>query len=346
MKCIGTRSGAWSLLNTTDGQGLNTRRPVDRPPAPKRGSGGWRLIAAASLCLFASGCATEERCKLTRAAELPFSVENGHMIVEVKVNGSPVPMVLDTGAGSTLLSSDAVERLKLPYPTPTEASIGGIGGTRSISTLRTAHFAAGGLGGSKLTFSVPFGHNFLGKTRADGLLGMDILSRTDLDIDFPDHKVVFYIPATSCSTPSAALDQPLYVLPMRQDLGSSKAVIEVEIAGHKLMALLDSGAAAPMLFGSATSALGLDETQLAKDRRLRMGGVGPDAVDVRRHVIEAVTIGALTISNMPIAVSNERRLESDVDMLLGIDFFRRVHVWLSFSSHSVILQFPPRSSPL
>jgi hypothetical protein len=58
-----------------------------------------------------------------------------------------------------------------------------------------------------------------------------------------------------------------------------------------------------------------------------------------------VVIGDLTISNMPILVLDQRHA-NDADMLLGYDFVTRVHVWISRSSDSVIMQYPPAATPL
>jgi predicted aspartyl protease len=66
-------------------------------------------------------------------------------------------------------------------------------------------------------------------------------------------------------------------------------------------------------------------------------------VNAARHVLESVTIGDLIVKNMPVAVTDQRL--GDVDMLLGLPFTRQVHVWISNSSHTLIMQYPPAPSP-
>ena len=303
---------------------------------------GVRLIAAAAFALLVAGCAGQDRCQLTRAAQLPLTVVQRHLYTPVEVNGGSASMIVDTGSYSTLLTSEAVARLKLSHPKDTERSALGIGGYRSLASLHTGHFSVGGLGGHDLTFSVPFG-DWLGMP-GDGLLGMDILARFDLDFDLPARKLVLYVPAAGCNAPSAALDQPLYVLPMHQALASPNIVIYVTIDGHRLRALLDSGSEATLLFGSGVRTLGIDPAALGKDRKMAMSGVGREKISIHRHVFPLVQVGDLNVSNMPIAVSDERPV-GEIDMILGMDFFTRVHLWLSFASHSVIMQYPPRPSP-
>jgi hypothetical protein len=75
-----------------------------------------------------------------------------------------------------------------------------------------------------------------------------------------------------------------------------------------------------------------------------LGGIGaqPVAADVR--IGAPLVIGDLTIMNMPIIVADQRRLP-DTDILLGFDFVTRVHLWISHSSNTLIMQYPPVATP-
>lgn len=57
-----------------------------------------------------------------------------------------------------------------------------------------------------------------------------------------------------------------------------------------------------------------------------------------------IKIGDLEADNLPASVIGQTM--HDVDILLGLDFFRRIHVWISHSSGRLIMQFPPAKSPL
>jgi predicted aspartyl protease len=296
------------------------------------------------LALPLFGCATQEACRMGRASDLPLRMMRHHLVSAVEINGKPADMILDTGAFGTVLTSEAVARLNLPRPDWTAAEARGIGGSRSLSVLQTAQFKLGSLHGRDLHFAVFDSARVLGVTQVDGLLGMDIMSQFDIDLDLAEHKVIFYGTAGGCSHPTVALEQPLFALPMVQGPNEHSAVIEVSIAGKSLRALLDSGSDSNIIFRSGARRLGLDDTALANDTKGVMAGIGPRAVQYRRHVIEPVDIGDLTIRNMPVDISPEPRT-GDFDMILGLDFFLRVHVWMSFSSHTVIMQFPPKVSP-
>ncbi len=62
------------------------------------------------------------------------------------------------------------------------------------------------------------------------------------------------------------------------------------------------------------------------------------------HTIEATEVGELEILRLPVVLVDQN-IPSGTDMLLGLDFIKRVHVWISYSSNSLIIQYPPRPSP-
>ncbi len=299
-------------------------------------------LALLALPLF--GCAPGETCRMGRATDLPLRMIHHHLVSAVEINGVPADLMLDTGAFGTVLTSEAVSRLHLPTPDWTSAEARGIGGSRSLSVLQTAQFKLGRLHGRNLHFAVFDTPKVLAMSQVDGLLGMDLMSQFDIDLDLPEHKVNLYSPVGDCGHPGAALEQPLFLLPMEQAPNERSVVVQVSIGGKRLRALLDSGSDSNIIFRGAAYRLGLDETALAGDRVGQMGGIGRRAVQVRQHVIEPVTIGDLTVRNMPVEISQEIH-PGDFDMILGLDFFLRVHVWMSFSSHTVIMQFPPKASP-
>jgi len=305
-----------------------------------------RTIAALMLLTLAlAGCATDVKCRIGWGTDLPLRMVRHHLVTAVEINGQPADMMLDTGAFGTLLTREAVLRMHLPTPEWTSAEARGIGGSRSLSVLQTAQFKLGRLHGRDLHFGVFDSPRVLRSSQVDGVLGMDLMSQFDIDLDLPEHKVILYRAQGGCGHPTAVLEEPLFLLPMVQDGHERSVVVQVSIAGKRLRALLDSGADSNIIFRSAAHRLGLDDSALAGDRVSQGGGIGPRAVQYRRHVMEQVTVGDLAIRNMPVEISQERG-DGETDMILGLDFFLRVHVWMSFSSHAVVLQFPPKPSPV
>ena len=300
----------------------------------------WTVLAVVSAL---SACAPSNTCKMVRATDLPLDIDHHHLVTGVEINGQPARMMLDTGSDTTVLTRRSVVRLGLPEPMLTSAMVSGIGGSAGLSVLKTARFKLGDVRGRDLQFGVLEG-DILGIRSMDGIVGMDLLSQADLDIDLPERKMILYRVVEGCGRPSVALGEPLYMLPMVQPVDELRVMIPVSITGRRLQALLDLGAPDTIIFRGAARRLGLDAAALAQDPAGFLGGIGPHAVRAHAHIVEPVTVGELTIRNMPAIISDER-ISGEEDMILGLDFFRRVHVWMSFSSHTLIMQFPPGLSP-
>jgi predicted aspartyl protease len=126
-------------------------------------------------------------------------------------------------------------------------------------------------------------------------------------------------------------------------LDASPRII-VSIAGKQLVAGVDSGAQSNVLFLSGAEKIGVAGEQVAHDKPALAFGLGVAPVPAVEHTIDAADIGDLEILRMPVVIVGQN-VPHGVDMLLGLDFFQRVQVWISYSSNSLIMQYPPGPSP-
>ncbi len=62
------------------------------------------------------------------------------------------------------------------------------------------------------------------------------------------------------------------------------------------------------------------------------------------HSFTSLTVGDLTLWHTHMDIV-DGHCEDRVDLLLGADFQRRLHLWISNSAHTVIMQYPPQRSP-
>jgi clan AA aspartic protease (TIGR02281 family) len=115
--------------------------------------------------------------------------------------------------------------------------------------------------------------------------------------------------------------------------------VELFIDNRRLVALVDTGAWHSSIYRKTALSLGIRPEDLQRDPALKVNG----AVNAVMHVFPALTIGELTLRNARMVVLDDRKLD-DTDILLGADFQRRVHLWISNSSHSLIMQYPPLPS--
>ncbi len=255
-------------------------------------------------------------------------------------------MWLDTGAQITTLTTDAARRLSLSL-TMLNGSVEGIGGRSTAYGFVARSFQIGRLRGRNFQLvASDLGLSHRG-IPTDGLLGDDFLAAYDVDLDLPDGKAILFKTAGDCSRPGADLGGELYTVPMFAGATSNdlRPHVRVSIAGKTLVAILDTGAPGSVLFRDTARKIGLQPASLATDPQFHTSGVGQRSPGAVLHVLTPIEIGDLTVSHLPVAIIDQAA-PADSDMLLGLDFLARVHTWLSFSSHTVIFQYPALSSPV
>jgi predicted aspartyl protease len=298
-------------------------------------------LIAAVICVAGTAHAA---CRMTLTSRLPLTPDSGHLLVPVTLDDKPAELIFDTGSFTTLLSLTAVARLGLRHMSGEEfngllATVSGIGGDKPAMGVTARTVNIGGLTGRN--------YNFLAADIAfppsDGLLSTDLISQFDVDLDFPEDQVVLYRPIGDCHTPAAFLASPLYAVPLRPIGEDRRPRVTVSIGGQDVVAMIDTGAPHSAIFRRAAERLGLRIDDLAADAHGTAGGIGPRTVASVTHVFEPVTIGDLTFEHLPVDILDDRA-DDEVEMLLGADFQRQVHVWISYSSHTLIMQYPPRPS--
>ena len=222
----------------------------------------------------------------------------------------------------------------------------GVGGSRSMYLFYAHSFKMGALHGENLPLiaaAVDFSDY---DPPLDGLIGSDFLSNYDVDLDLLDHQAKLFKVISGCRTPSAVMQEPLFEAGLVAGgfPGDKSPYVRVQVGGKTLVAEIDSGANETVIFRNAARRLGLRLADLPNDPHFRSSGVGPRERDAVRHVMTPITIGEITISNLPVGIVDET-LNDGTDMLLGLDFLARVHTWISFSSSTLVMQYPPQSSP-
>jgi predicted aspartyl protease len=302
-----------------------------------------RLLACIGAICTAGVVRAE--CRLTLVSQLPFTVSpSGHLLVSIMLNDQPAQMVFDTGFSTSVISLKTADRIGLPHMHDQDVEgwigqVSGIGGSKAAMVVTARKVDVGGLIGKNYNFvSADIGSHF-----AEGLLSVDLISRYDIDLDFPENQIVLYRPNGDCSAPSAFLASPLYSAPLLPVGSDQRPRLTVSVGGKELTAMIDTGAPHSAIFRRAAERLGLHMESLADDPHSVAGGVGPHTVKAVRHAFEPVSIGDLEFDNMKVDILDEHG-DTGADMLLGGDFQRAVHLWISYSSQTLIMQYPPRPS--
>jgi hypothetical protein len=208
----------------------------------------------------------------------------------------------------------------------------GIGGAHLDTEVMAKQFEVGATTGRKfhlLAEDIKLG-------AADGLLSTDFLHDYDIDLNFPAQEIRLFRQFGSCDRPKILLQGNLYAIPLLQSEEDRRPRVEVFIDNRRLVALIDTGAWHSGIYRKTALSLGIRPEDLQRDPALKVNGT----VSAVMHVFPALTIGDLTLRNTRMVVMDDIK-HDDTDILLGADFQRRLHLWISNSSHSLIMQYPP-----
>src|SRR5271154_5296273 len=289
------------------------------------GDPGQRIYAGAS-----TGCSTN------RIGETTVATVQNAPIVLLLANGKPVTLLLDTGAASTILTPAAAQRIGARPPRiEFQRSVGGFGGsTLQTNEVELRSFSVGGMAipwRRLLVASVNSPSTFLGPL--DGVLGADVLSSFDVDLDLPHHRMAFY-KRQSCPSAAPAWSGPYATIAVGRSR-NDHLFFPVQLDGRRLDALFDSGAQLSVLSAGAMRAFGVSEAALAHDRPITMRGVAGEHVSAHIHRFSQLEIGGEVVHNPEFVVTNVKL--SDADLVLGINFLISRRVWLSYGSQQIFL---------
>jgi Aspartyl protease len=115
-------------------------------------------------------------------------------MVTLSANGHSVTLILDTGAERTVLTPEVAKLIGAQPPAVEfQRRVRGIGGDLASHEVELRSFAAGEVAIPwRRVLVAPVNMANVFPTPLDGLLGADILSDFDVDLDLPRHQVTFY----------------------------------------------------------------------------------------------------------------------------------------------------------
>jgi clan AA aspartic protease (TIGR02281 family) len=300
----------------------------------------WRVLFA---CLALAGCAggaNTQTCQMAYVTDLKLEQQGRDFYTNIVINGHDTLVQFDTGASDNLITESAAHSRAMAVNVSGWNYVEGVGGSQMTGVARSRDVRLGDAHGERLEFTtVPDGTM---KLAGEGVLGMSFLHDFDLDIDFWGGRVGLYKPIGECDAPRAVLQQPLYSVDLAHAPENASPEVNVSINGRALRAVIDTGANQTSIFRDSARRVGLITGEVQHTSEFH--GVGPRTVLAEERISAPLVIGDLTVSNLKVAILDQRHSGQE-DMLLGYDFVTRVHLWISHSSNTVIMQYPPQASP-
>jgi predicted aspartyl protease len=296
-----------------------------------------RLILTCLVLLTAPSARAE--CIKNRAALLPITLWQNKLYVPVTLNGVTRPFFVDTGAAVTYIAQDLADELNLPHDFDHTMDTFGVGGQEShLYIAEIASLALGDIQVTKRHFPVAaFGDRLAdGRSKPGGLIGADILSHFDMDIDIPHRQLALWR-VTGCTDIQPDWDNASAPVPM-QIAPSRHATVPVRIDGASLDLMLDTGSPDLVLSTHAAARAGATPEVLEDNRQTQGFGVNDRAFHAWMHIFQRVQLGSMVFGDVRTIIVNNGRYGSIGDGLLGVEFLKRGRVWLSYSTGSFFAQ--------
>jgi len=287
------------------------------------------LAALAILPMASANAADTEpgACRVERQAELPLVGERP-MVVAAEINGSPVTMIVDTGAQWTAITPQAVKRLQLAPDSWHGGLHRGVATFSSNINAVARSFKIGGMEIADRSLSVvPLPPGFADSPQFAGLLGADFLYRFDLDIDLA-HRTLTLYRNDGCRSGVPPWGVPVVALPLVKSM-ANRLTTAVTIDGHPFHAILDTGATASLISRPNALRAGVSAATLDQEPALPSHGLGTKDFMTRRHVFAEMQVGQERYKQVNLLVSGA--MLGGGDMLLGLDYFGSRRVWLSYA---------------
>jgi predicted aspartyl protease len=270
------------------------------------------------------------------AADVPLKLtDRGFPIVEIAINGAgPYAMVLDTAAGITTVTTPLKDELGLlnvgRMPQPLQLA----GGAQAVDLYTMGYVTLGGqVAPAPITIILDAPLKYVRQAR--GILGMNVLSRFSVDIDQPGKRIILLEPG---AMPSSGFDWSMLPTARRWD---HFLVVDANVGGIAVKALIDTGANQTILNGRLRDALGIAEGdpgvtagKLAlTDARTLKTRIGPIALDRTQWETLEIQAGdlplfkALGMSEAPA-------------MILGNDALKQVRLFIDYAGDRIYLTRP------
>ena len=282
-------------------------------------------------------------CVTHRVASVPLNLWHNQLFVDVAIDGSPEAMQLDTGAGITVISADVAGRLSIPHDFDRAADVRGAGGVDSALFIgQVDTLDVGGARFAKRDYPIVDMPERDGNNRlSGGLLGADVLSHFDVDLDIPGGHLGLW-QNTGCDTSPPPWDDNATPIAIELD-GGHHIEVPLKVDGVSLTAMLDTGAGGFLLTTRAGAHAGATDEDLEADPVIHGTGVNNRAWSGHLHRYKQVQFGTMPFRNVIAALLPSTSIAQydaliGADGLIGMSLLRNMRLWISYRTKSLYVQ--------
>jgi predicted aspartyl protease len=304
-----------------------------------------RLLLGA-LC--AAAPPAQAACGPGTLASLPLTMIERKLLVPVSLNGSPEQLALDTGAGITVISTEAAGRLNIPHDFDHAAQVSGVGGANSV--LYIGQLDTFDLAGIRLKNQnypiVDLPMRAADGTPVSGFLGADVLHNFDVELDIPRGRLNLW--RTSCPDSSPPWQDDTAAIPFELDSGNH-ILVPFKVDGVTLTGVLDTGAYGFSMTTRAAYRSGLTDEALENDIRIHGTGVNNREWTGHLHHFQRVVFGGATYTRLMADIIPSTGVTAydsllGADALLGVPLLQNARLWISYRTHTLYLLSADRTA--
>lgn len=272
-------------------------------------------------------------CPQSFSEVLPVLPDTEFPVVKVRLNGHAAAMLVDTGAGRSVITPEAAKEFGLSE-TGQSLTMHAVGSDIATPIVRVSSLQLGRLKALEATFllaKIPVGS--VAGLPVAGLFGADFLSGYDVLFDLPHHRMAL-ISGNAC-IPDNVPPADRMAFPADP---AARIFLQIRLENRPLMAVLDSGSNRTTI---PVSLAGVQGASLEKDDNV--GARGPDGqyLDAWLHRFRTVQIGASIDRDIELAIAPMRVPYA----LLGADFLRRRIMLISYRRGMTYLLAAPPIAP-
>jgi predicted aspartyl protease len=281
--------------------------------------------------------ASAAMCGLTLLTSMQMQpMSDGTLLAPVTLEDAPAFMLVDTGGLTSQLWESTAKKFHLDEHQGSMDLID-INGHISNKAVRVGRFRLGALQNQDIDFQIyPNPAVNLGDGRIVGLLAPNQFAAYDMDFDF-GADTLSYFSQEHCDGkvqywPAATMAVIPFTMP------SGHISIPVTIDGHKLTAIIDTGASSTiMTMGAAKAVFGLAQ---GSDNMESLGAMA-DGAPIYRHVFADLSFEGVSVSNprivlMPDMTGKPTSTSGNLpDVIIGMDVIKSLHLFIAFKEKKI-----------
>lgn len=296
------------------------------------------ILAALAIVSGPAAWAANDACQYLQVAKLPLHYRGPGLEITVDglINDTPAPMLVDTGAFTTLMTRTGTEKRDLKLDA-TSREAEGVGG---VSALYTAWVDQFSIGPSRAKPSWVAVIGLTGDTPAyDAIVGAPFLLQMDMELALADKEIKFFKPQ-GCGDRDflAYWDRNAIVIPAKRGYDTPNLHFKVHVNGRELDAIIDSGAGISSIVARAARRIGVSLARPDLKRLQYSAGIGESLAPTWSARTASIKIGNETILDADIGIVDVDGY-TPYDMILGADFLRAHRVLFAMSQDRLYISY-------